>query len=220
MLREPNLTLEKAKALKQSTEQTKVHAKELKQEARIYRIKSNKKENMYSQPKKKIIKQCKYCGRTHMRGACATFHQTCNNCHKKGHFAKVCMSTNKSLNYLDNQNMSPTTAEEVLDKGNFFIGTIFDTSYEVKNNNEQINTIAEETNAEWSITLNTNGTNICYKIDSGAQVNIIPENQIETLQTKPNITKSTTTLSKYNRGNIPAKGQCTLDVQHQGKNLP
>ena len=43
------------------------------------------------------------------------------------------MSTNKSLNYLDKLS---TTAEDVLDEGNFFIGAIFDISNEVKNNNQ------------------------------------------------------------------------------------
>ena len=117
MLREPNLTLERAKALEQSTEQTKIHAKELKQEAEIYGIKFSKKENRYSQASKKI-KQCKYCGRTHIRRACPAFHQICNKCHKKGHFANVCMSTNKYLSYLDNQNTPLTTAEETLDEDN------------------------------------------------------------------------------------------------------
>ena len=129
------------------------------------------------------------------------------------------MSTKKSLNYLDNQNQQPTTAKETLDEDNFFIEAIFDISHEVKNN-QQINTIAEETNDEWSVTLSTNGTNVCYKIDSGVQVNAIPENQIETLQTKPRITKLTINLSAFNRSNMPAKGQCTLDIHHRGKNVP
>ena len=219
MLREPNLTFERAIALGQSTKQTKIHAKELKQEAEIYGIKFSKKENRYSQAGKKI-KQCKYCRRTHIRGVCPAFHQTCNKCHKKGHFANVCVSTNKHLNYLDNQNTPLTTAEGTLDEENFFISAIFDTSNGVINNNKQISTIAEETNAEWSVTLNTNWTNICYKIDSGAQVNVLPENQIENLQRKPRITKSATTLSAYNGGNIPVKGECTLHIHHRGKNVP
>ena len=125
----------------------KIQAKELKQEVEIYGIKFSKKENRHSQAEKRI-KQCKYCGRTHIRGACPAFHQTCNKCHKKGHFANVCMCTNKQLNYLDNQNTPPTTAEETLDEDNFFIGVIFDTSNEVINNNQQTNIIAEETNVE------------------------------------------------------------------------
>ena len=78
---EANLTLEKeitSGQFKQTKEE-----EELKQEADIDRIKYNKKENRYSQPEKKIMKQCKYCGRTHMRGACPAFHWTCNTCHKK-----------------------------------------------------------------------------------------------------------------------------------------
>ena len=53
MLKDPNLTIEKAIALRQSAKQTKIHAKELKQEEEIYRIKSDKMENRYSQPGKK-----------------------------------------------------------------------------------------------------------------------------------------------------------------------
>ena len=81
--------------------------------------------------------------------------------------------------------MLPATPIETLDEENFFVSPIFDISNESKNNNQQISTIAEKTNAEWSVTLNTSWINICYKIDSGAQVNVISENQIETLQTKP-----------------------------------
>ena len=91
-----------------------------------------------------------------MAGACPVFHQTCNNCHKKGYFANICMSTNKFLIYLGNQNTPPTTAEEALDEESFFIGAIFDTSNEAKNTNQQINPITSETNPEWSVTPNTN----------------------------------------------------------------
>ena len=49
-------------------------------------------------------------------------------------------------------------------------------SNEAKNNNQRINTITRETNTEWSVTLSTNEANIWYKISSGAQVNVIPEN--------------------------------------------
>ena len=69
-LTEPNLTLENARTLGKSAEQTKTHAKELKQEEEIYEKK----------------------------------------------FGKFCMSTNKSLTYLDNQNTLPTTTEEIDEK--------------------------------------------------------------------------------------------------------
>lgn len=117
------------------------------------------------------------------------------------------MSNKKSLNHLDYQYTPPATWKETLDKKKFFIGTIF----EVKNSNQQINTIDKETNTEWSVTLNINGTNICNKIDSVAQVNVVSKNQSETLQTKPTITTLRTTLSTYYGNNIPVIWQCTLD---------
>ena len=83
-----------------------------------------------------------------MRKACPAFDHACNNCYKKGNFANVGMFTNKSLNYLDNQNTPRTTPIEALSEFNFFIGAIFDISNELKNINQKINTIAKETNAE------------------------------------------------------------------------
>ena len=55
----------------------------VKQEAEIYFIKFMKETKRCSQLEKKILRQCKYCGRTHMRGACPVFHRTCKNCQKK-----------------------------------------------------------------------------------------------------------------------------------------
>ena len=53
VLREPNLTLERAIALGKSAEQTKIHAKEVKQEAETYGIKLSKKESGIHKPQKR-----------------------------------------------------------------------------------------------------------------------------------------------------------------------
>ena len=100
-------------------------------------------------------------------------------------------------NLLDNQNMLPTrTTEGISDKENFFVGALFDISNKLKNNHEQINTTTEEANTKWSVLLfNTNGTNVCYKINSGVQVKVILANHIKILQIKPRITKSITMLT-------------------------
>ena len=52
ILRGQNLTLRKAIALRLSAKEMKIYGKELKQQAGIYRIKFNKKENRYSEPPK------------------------------------------------------------------------------------------------------------------------------------------------------------------------
>ena len=123
------------------------------------------------------------------------------------HFVNVCMPTNKPLNYLGNQNMQPTTAEEALDENNWCH------FWQMKTKQPTIQHNRRGDKREWSsVTLSTNGANMCYRIDYGAQVNVISENQIETLRKNPRITKSTATLSAYHGSNIQVKGQCTLDI--------
>ena len=85
--------------------------------------------------------------------------------------------------------MLPTTAEDILDEYNFFIGTIFDILNEVKNINQQNTTVAEKISTYLSVTLKASGTNFYCKIECGSQVSVIPENQIKTLETKPRVTK-------------------------------
>ena len=56
----------------------------------------------------------------------------------------------------------------------------------------------------------TSATKLTLVLKSGVQV--IPESQTETLQTKPRITTSRTTLRTYKGSNIPVKRQRALDI--------
>ena len=108
------------------------------------------------------------------------------------------MPTNKCLNDLDNEKTSTTTiAEETLEEGNFFIAFIYDTSNEVKNDNQQINTTTEETNA-----ILTGPTTIKESTLVVTPVQF-QKTRSKICKTKSTITKSTTTLRGYNKSNIP-----------------
>ena len=52
-LREPNLNFKKVLSLGQSAEERKIYAKQLKQEAKLYRMKYSKKGKTYLQTKKR-----------------------------------------------------------------------------------------------------------------------------------------------------------------------
>ena len=101
---------------------------------------------------------------------------------EKGQLPNLCMGSKKSSNYLDNQNRPfQTTAE--------FIGPIFVILNKVKNNSQLINNIVKETKSKLSVILNTNETNICYKIDSAALRSI----QFQKIRSK---------LRKQNQNNV------------------
>lgn len=57
---------------------------------------------------------------------------------------------------------------------------------------------------EWTETYNVNGTDIKFRVDTGAQANLLAETELPNLQVKPQIKKETKTrLRAYNGEIIP-----------------
>ena len=96
-------------------------------------------------------KKCYFCGRDyHKRQSCPPANSTCNNCGKKGHFQAVWKSS-KAV-----QNDEPSRSRE----NNPFLGAI----HNVKRDNK-----------EWSIAVCLDYTGISFKIDTGADVDILSD---------------------------------------------
>ncbi|XP_036347627.1 uncharacterized protein LOC118757007 [Rhagoletis pomonella] len=51
---------------------------------------------------------CKFCGRTHLRGKCPAFGKFCNNCRGTNHFASVCKKKSVKEIKLENKNENET----------------------------------------------------------------------------------------------------------------
>ena len=72
--------------------------------------------------------------------------------------------------------------------------------------------------SDWNITLSSNDTPISYKIDTGAQCNVIPVESLENISPKPDLQPVNVKLSGYNGCKIPVVGKCSLTLAHK-KNL-
>ena len=149
------------------------------------------------------IQNCKFCAFSHDRGACPAFSKSCNICHKKGHFSSCCKA-NKSKS---KQTVREVKLKKVVDDQ---CETLF------------IGAIANDCDScdEWTIDLVTNGSNVTYKIDTGAQANILPYSHFLRLSRRPNLTDSRIKLHAYNDTNIPVKGSCTLHVNYRNESVP
>ena len=53
-------------------------------------------------------------------------------------------------------------------------------------------------NNDWTVKLKTNGTDVIYKIDPGAQVNVIPESIYKMLKQKSELKPTKVKLTTYN----------------------
>ena len=68
--------------------------------------------------------------------------------------------------------------------------------------------------------LNTNGTNITYKIDSGAQVNVLPKKLLNSLRNRPSMKSTTAKLKAYGGSDIPVVGKCVAYLRLKNKSVP
>ena len=59
-----------------------------------------------------------------------------------------------------------------------------------------------------------------FKIDSGAQANIIPKNCFRTLKNEPKLHKPNAKLTAYNGSSIPVKGSCILITELNWETIP
>ena len=69
--------------------------------------------------------------------------------------------------------------------------------------------------SNWNITLSSNGTPMSYKIDTGAQCNVIFVESLENISPKPDLQPVNVKLFTYNGSKIPLVGKCSLTLHHK-----
>ena len=170
LLRDTKLTKDKAVEFVRAAETSKTHAKSLNEnqlEAAAINKFSRKtikkakptsstttkpKHNMANQ--KQTSKPCKRCGQKHEINKCPAYGKTCHKCNGKNHFANMCFTKNSSELHTVTEDQTDQTND------NLFIGEIL--AVDRENTNELL------------VNLKINGKEIKFKVDTGAQCNVIP----------------------------------------------
>jgi hypothetical protein len=174
LLRMDNLSLEDAIKLGQAAEATKKHACELcrsQENQTIEALKLNQN-NIQSRITKQenneyISQPCKYCGTLHRRQKCPAFGKTCLKCNKLNHFASVCLSGKKRID------LTQAKLQQESNKEDSFIGVV-EQSKQSKAAPEENTVSLKVDERDWFICLQSNGSKIRYKMDTGAQANVLP----------------------------------------------
>lgn len=125
---------------------------------------------------------CKYCGTLHKRRKCPAFGKTCLKCNKLNHFASVCLTSQRRIEYTE---VRPQAQHES-DYEDFFIGIVEQTEYHTDTSEENTK-LSDTKDQDWFISLQSNGSTIQYKMDTGAQANMLPLSTYHQLNTKPNL---------------------------------
>ena len=138
LLREPDLTLDRAILLCKADEDTIKQTTEIQKhtgtaESKVDAIKTKykgKKQFTKSKPayqkqsvqqsSSKTVRGCRYCGKTHGKGQCPAYGKICSSYNKRNHFASVCLSS-KQIKSVCVENSSDSTDYE---DNQFFIGSV------------------------------------------------------------------------------------------------
>ena len=167
----------------------------------------SEKRNMSSTPEH--INNCKFCSYSHPRGSCPAYTRTCNTCNTKGHFSR-CGPKSKQVRVVEEQfsaNEASSDEEEcdTFTDFNFFVGALDDN---------------DKSSNEWNIELEINNTNVSFKIDTGAQVNVLSVQTIKSLQKPAKIHPTDIKLTAYNGSAIDVLGKCITRVTKKGRSYP
>ncbi|UYV83644.1 K02A2.6-like [Cordylochernes scorpioides] len=188
LLREPNLTLLKAIEMCKTDEINKQQIKIMQNNQNICQIRKYEKKHSpkQNQESEKEFK-CQRCGKSHRAKNCPAWGKRCSKCKKMNHFAAFCKSSaTRSLN--------DETEETVR------------SIHEAK----VVHTL------EWKKSIIVNGKEICFKLDSGAEVNVLPytfTRQMKGLE----IFQTNRKLTSYTGHEIKIKGIATLNCKTKNK---
>ena len=168
LMQDDTLTLDKAVKQAKPSELVKEHHEILKgdgEDGKINRIRDKKKR--LSRDKGKVpenskdqknstrppVKKCYRCGKSpHKREECPAVNATCRKCKDRGHYASECKS--KVVLSVDDERQDRNSDEDC-----YFLGAVEDNKSQTK----------------WSVDLSLEKAKMRFKIDTGADVTVIPE---------------------------------------------
>uniref|UniRef100_A0A8C4RHI8 Gypsy retrotransposon integrase-like protein 1 n=1 Tax=Erpetoichthys calabaricus TaxID=27687 RepID=A0A8C4RHI8_ERPCA len=203
LLRELDLDLEKTVRICRAAETIKVQVKEMCNEVNAVHVLNKKGKNKMqlnteeNKSGNKTIystkQACGRCGSHHAPRQCPAYNKVCKKCGKNNHFARCCKSQVKPSQV---HTVEETEVEE------FYIDALTEVNGRRK---------------EWILPVQVNNAIISFKLDTGAQVNIMPENEYRKLQPRPSLQETEIKITGYSGMQIPVTGQCVACVKYKNK---
>ena len=205
LLKESELTLQTALNICRANEATSSQLKSLSTSATSKEAQQDvfavQKRHPSEKPKQKP--KCDKCGNQHYhQQVCPAQGVECYNCGQKNHFAKVCRT--RSVTKYHKKVHSVVQHDNSDSSEEFFIDMV-----KCSTNNS----------SDWKVTILVNGQKTSFKIDTGAQCNVISIQTCRQLGSLP-LQRSHARLVAFGGQRLNAYGKATINCQHKGKTYP
>ena len=206
LLRESDLTLQKALDVCRSSELASLHLQKMEPTETVHSMMSKRRSKKPAQTAKDL--NCSYCGNKHDKGKCPAYGHTCEYCHRNHHFEAVCLSKKKDSARAKNpakggkksQKLHAVTEDDLSSDESIYTLTHADkTQYFVELHTK---TTSSESSGE-------RGTTLKFQIDSGATCSTLRMKDYQKLTSEP-LQPSSANLKLYDQTVIQPVGAATL----------
>ena len=193
LLRETNVSLKKAIEICRSSEVSKMQIKHLAKPKDVMHVQKAVSGSGITRTamQGRTGSKCSKCGMIHKFNTCPAYGRSCYNCGIMNHFSKVCKKPQRRVNEINTS---------IAD------GEIF-----------HLDTVLSESGMGLfqSLQVGEQRQTVIFKLDTGAEVNVIPWNVFSGLGGK--LAQTTTRLTGYGNVAIQVKGESSLKVTLNGE---
>ena len=195
MLRDNDLTLDKAVSMAHAEEQTMVQLQAMDGEKCVDVVSSKGKygHKKNRETPSKANGNCSKCNSTHPPKACPAFGKKCLKCGKHNHFAKCCRTKTytKSVHVVEGEEEETPV---------YWLGII-----DLDSQRENIRA--------WYVTAAIEGQKVRMKVDTGAEANVIPFNQWKAIKGGGKLEHTKVKLKGFNNTDIEVKGVAEVNLK-------
>lgn len=163
----------------------------------------NSSRNLNNNKNQRIL-NCNYCGYSHEFGRCPAYGKTCDKCHKKNHFRSCCKSRDIATLSASYENFEDYDFD---DNGEFLIACLDKISTE-----EADDVIAYP----WIEKIGINESKVPSKIDTGAEIDVLPLNVLKRIAPRIEIRETGISLKPFAGESIKPLGTCILNCCFNG----
>jgi len=152
-----------------------------------------------------VVSSCRYCGDSHARGKCPAYGKFCANCRGRNHFAAVCQGGGHRRNNPSNKNNKKSRPQHgksirAIDQDDVDVDSIF------------IGTLHTKNGDKWQETLTVGGMQCTFKLDTGADANVLPQHMVNKMGELCNVKPSKQPLRAFGGSKIMPLGTVQLDT--------
>lgn len=197
LLSDPELDLEKAIQICRASEQATKQLHDIQHApAQVNAIRK-------VQQKTNSNYQCNRCGEKHDRRDCPAYNKRCKKCNKKGHFSKFCRSRRfKRVNEINDETETDQSSDEI--------------NYVRDTDDLFVNQIGTSNDDDWTEEIQVKNVPIRFKLDTGAQCNVLTESIAKKLNL-PILPSKTKRLTSYSEHKISVLGEISAVSRWKNK---